>query len=147
MTIAPNQERTQSEHWVEGMRWKWKWKSLSPVRLFATPWTNTVPGILQARILEWAAFPFSSGSSQPRNRTRVSCIAGGFFTNWAMVTSLPKSQGSFKVVCPWGLLWGSCLESSKKNRLQLITKYPKLYVSPLNEDGLSLCVCPSPPSP
>ena len=37
-----------------------------------------------ARILEWVAFPFSSGSSQPRNWTRVSCIAGGFFTNWAI---------------------------------------------------------------
>ena len=32
------------------------------------------------RILEWVAYPFSSGSSQPRNRTRVSCIAGRFFT-------------------------------------------------------------------
>ena len=40
-----------------------------------------VHGILQARILEWIAFPFSRGSSQPRNQTRVSCIAGGFFTN------------------------------------------------------------------
>ena len=36
------------------------------------------------RILEWAAYPFSSGSSWPRNWTRVSCIAGRFFTNWAM---------------------------------------------------------------
>ena len=33
------------------------------------------------RILEWVAYPFSSGSSQPRNRTGVSCIAGRFFTN------------------------------------------------------------------
>ncbi|MES7760928.1 hypothetical protein U6J64_12300, partial [Cutibacterium acnes] len=32
------------------------------------------------RILEWVAYPFSSGSSQPRNQTGVSCIAGGFFT-------------------------------------------------------------------
>ena len=39
--------------------------------------------IFQARILEWVAFPFSKGSSQPRDRTQVSCIAGGFFTNWA----------------------------------------------------------------
>ena len=31
------------------------------------------------RILEWVAYPFSSGSSQPRNRSAVSCIAGGFF--------------------------------------------------------------------
>ena len=36
------------------------------------------------RILEWVAYPFSSGSSQPRNWTRVFCTAGGFFTNWAM---------------------------------------------------------------
>ena len=45
---------------------------------------NIVHGILQARILEWVAFPFSSGSSQHRNRTRVSCITGVFFTNWAI---------------------------------------------------------------
>ena len=36
------------------------------------------------RILEWVAYPFSSGSSRPRNWTRVSAIAGRFFTNWAM---------------------------------------------------------------
>ena len=35
------------------------------------------------RMLEWAAYPFSSGSSWLRNQTRVSCIEGGFFTNWA----------------------------------------------------------------
>ena len=43
----------------------------------------TVHGILQARILEWVAFPFSRGSSQPRDRSQVSRIAGGFFTSWA----------------------------------------------------------------
>ena len=36
------------------------------------------------RILEWVAYPFSSRSSWPRNWTRVPCIAGGFFTNWAV---------------------------------------------------------------
>ena len=36
------------------------------------------------RILEWVAYPFSSGSSWPRNWTGVSCIAGGFFTNWVI---------------------------------------------------------------
>ena len=45
------------------------------------PMDYTVHEILQARILEWAAFPFSRGSSQPRNQTKVSCIADGFFTN------------------------------------------------------------------
>ena len=45
------------------------------------PLDYTVHGILQARILEWVDFPFSRGSSQPRNRTQVSRIAGGFFTS------------------------------------------------------------------
>ena len=43
---------------------------------------NTVCGILQARILEWLAVPFSRGSSQPRDQTQVSHIAGEFFTSW-----------------------------------------------------------------
>ena len=43
----------------------------------------TVHGFLQARILEWVAFPFSRGSSQARDRTQVSHIAGGFFASWA----------------------------------------------------------------
>ena len=47
------------------------------------PMDYTAHGILQARILEWVAYPFSRGSSRPRNWTRVSCIAGGFFTSWA----------------------------------------------------------------
>ena len=47
------------------------------------PMDYTVHGILQARILEWIAFPFSRGSSQPRDWTQVSHIAGGFFINWA----------------------------------------------------------------
>ena len=44
----------------------------------------TVHRILPARILECVAYPFSSRSSRPRNWTRVSYIAGGFFTNWAI---------------------------------------------------------------
>ena len=48
---------------------KVKWKSLSRVQLFVTPLCDyIVHGILQARILEWVAFPFSTGSSQPRDR-------------------------------------------------------------------------------
>ena len=44
---------------------------------------SSVHGISQARILEWVAISFSRGSSQPRNQTGVSCIAGRFFTSWA----------------------------------------------------------------
>ena len=49
----------------------------------SNPMVYTVHGILQARILEWVALYFSRGSSQPRNRTQVSHIVGGFFTSLA----------------------------------------------------------------
>ena len=45
---------------------------------------SSVHGILQARILEWVAIPFSRGSSWPRDWTGVSCIAGRFSTVWAI---------------------------------------------------------------
>ena len=63
--------------------------------IFPTQGTN--PGLLHCRRilyqlnhkgsprkLKWVAYPFSSGSSPPKNQTRVSCIASGFFTNWAI---------------------------------------------------------------
>ena len=52
--------------------------SLQPYGLGPTWFLST--GILKARILEWVAMPSSRGSSQPRNRTQVSHIAGGFYT-------------------------------------------------------------------
>ena len=55
-----------------------EWRLLSRVRL-CDPMDYTVPGILQARILEWVAFPFSRGPSQPRDQTQVSHIADRFF--------------------------------------------------------------------
>ena len=78
----------------------WRWLIHTPAAAAAaakshqscpTPWDPTdsspsgcsVPGILQARILEWVAMPFSRGSSRPRDLTQVSCTAGGFFTVWA----------------------------------------------------------------
>ena len=51
-----------------------------PGRL-CNPMDYTVHGIPQARILEWVAFLFFRGSSQPRDQTQVSHIAGGFFTS------------------------------------------------------------------
>ena len=63
--------------------------------IFLTQWSN--PGLPHCRqilyhlshqrspgILEWVAYLFSRGSYRPRNQTRVSCIAGGFFTSWAL---------------------------------------------------------------
>ena len=44
------------------------------------------------RILEWVAYPFSRGSSWCRNRTGVSCIVGGFFTNWSIREATSEQQ-------------------------------------------------------
>ena len=65
-----------------------KVKSLSHVQLFVTPWTVSLPcssvrWILQARILEWVAISFCRRSSQSRDQTPVSHIAGRRFTIWA----------------------------------------------------------------
>ena len=69
----------------------------SPTRLLC-PWD--FPG----KILEQAAISFSRGSSQPRNRTQVSCTAGRFFTNWATreahkYTAAAKSLQSCLTLC------------------------------------------------
>ena len=48
-----------------------------------SPPGSSVHGILQARILEWAAIPFSRGCSWPRDWTLVSCVAGRLFTFWS----------------------------------------------------------------
>ena len=48
-----------------------------------SPLGSSVHGISQARMLEWVAIPFSRGSSQPRDQTQVSCIAGEFLAIWA----------------------------------------------------------------
>ena len=66
----------------------WLWSSLKmKVKIaqsyltLCDPMDYTVHGILQARILEWAALPFSRGPAQPRDLMQVSWIVGGFFTS------------------------------------------------------------------
>ena len=65
------------------MNWRAAFHSFSHVPHSLQPMDYTIHGILQARILEWVAFPFSRGSSQPRDQIQVSHIAGRFFTSWA----------------------------------------------------------------
>ena len=63
------------------------------------------------RILEWVAYPFSSGYSRPRSQTGVSGISGRFFTNWA----IREAPNVFSSHCIWGWCWnregpyGPCL--------------------------------------
>ena len=59
------------------------------------------------KILEWVTCPFSRGSSQPRNQTRVSCIAGGFFTSWTI-----REAQIIQCILP------SCLIKKKKVRMK-----------------------------
>ena len=64
----------------------------------------TVHGIFQARILEWVAFPFSKGSSQPRDQTQVSRIVGGFSTSWATREAQEYWEYGSNWESNWGLL-------------------------------------------
>ena len=72
---------------------------------FCDPMDYTVYWILQARILELAAYPFSMGFSWPRNQTGISCIAGGFFINRAIREAhflrlfVPLSRFSHVLLC------------------------------------------------
>ena len=61
-----------------------------------------------SRILEWVAYPFSCGSSQPRNQTGVSCFAGRFFTNWAIREAQSENHS---VDFLFGSLWPHGLHS------------------------------------
>ena len=62
----------------------WTRKSLSRVRFFVIPWTIYSPWNSPGQNIGMGSLSPSRGPSQPRNRTGVSCIAGGFFTNWAI---------------------------------------------------------------
>ena len=71
---------------LEENAFQMKWVKMKVAQLCLTlcdPMDYTVHGILQVRVLDWVAFPFSRGSSQPRDWTQVSHIIGGFFTSWA----------------------------------------------------------------
>ena len=69
--------------------------------------------ILQARILEWVAFPVSRGFSQPRDQTQVSHIAGEFFTSWGTRENLLQGCNKFQDPLPIYLLYFSSKTHSR----------------------------------
>ena len=91
-----------------------------------SPPGSSVHGILQARTLEWVALPFSRGSSQPRDQTRVSHIAGRFFTVWATWEA--------------PLLWNSGKLISKKSSTEtaLLVQWLRLHLPVQRERFQSL---------
>ena len=84
------QEMAQSTGWRRGRR---DWSDLALTRKFVKIVLDSmgvaVHGILQARILGWAAIPFPRGASRLRDWARVSCIAGRFVA-WAPTEALRK---------------------------------------------------------
>ena len=89
--------------------------------LLGNPMDYTVHGILQARILEWVAFPFSRGTSQPRDRTQVSCTVGRCF-----IGKFPWRRERLPTLVFWprelyGLYspWGHKESDTKKGELQV----------------------------
>ena len=85
-------EKTSENHVCQLYRWQWKWSH--SVMSDCDPMDCSLPGssvhgIFQARVLEWVAIAFCRGSSQPRDRTWVSCFAGRLFTLWAIREALP----------------------------------------------------------
>ena len=101
-----------------------KWsevKSLSRVQLFATPWTVAYQappsmGFFWARVLEWVVISFSRGSSQPRDRTQISCSVGRFFTIWA-TREVPR------------LTVLHCFSAWKPSNSSSLSCYPKITLS------------------
>ena len=89
---------------------------------------SSIHGIFQARVLEWAAFSFSRGSSWPRDRTWVSCIVGRCFTVWA------TREVSIGPCSPWNL-WRRihpCLFIASSD-------LPTIFASPWRVNALLQC--------
>ena len=127
-------------------------KSLQSYSTLCIPMDSNPPGssvhwILQTRMLEWVAIPFSRGSFWPRDWTQVSCTAGRFFTSWAT-----REVGGIYVntVCQpllpawlWGFLMCSlgCFLEEIQNHIAADSVYPWgevssgfFYITILNEN-------------
>ena len=116
---------------VETVRlFSWAPKSLQMVTVKVTqlcltlcsPMDYMVHGTLQARILEWVAIPFSRASSQPRDRSQVSCIAGGFFTRWATREAHGSCSHEIKTLTPWKTSYENLHSMWKSRGITLPTK-------------------------
>ena len=97
--------------------WKWKWKSLSSV--------------------QHLAFPFSRGSSQPRDRTQVSCIAGRFFTSWATRDAHLCLKPSSSLIPASKFIFHQTFDDFKLGWLWRGTQHPH-PAAPLSNSGIFL---------
>ena len=75
---------------------------------------SSVHGISQARTLEWVAIPFSRGSSWPRNRAQISCMAGRFFNVWSIKEAQPMGR-SIECYLPLSTYLNHCFGKNFKS--------------------------------
>ena len=115
------------------IRWKWKVKAAQSCPSLCNPMD-------QARMLEWVAIPFPMGSSQPRDETQVSCIAGKFFASWVtrealimllicisfIISTFPCTSWSFLCLL-WKHVYLYVLTILNQPFCFLLTKNRKLY--------------------
>ena len=107
-----------------------------------SPLGSSVHGILQARILEWVVISFSRGSSQSRDRTRVSCIAGRWFTNRAMREALICHYILLKPKEQWHKEWALMLTTDLGDSTVSVVARPLWQVCPLGRMLVAgLCAC------
>ena len=104
------------------------------VWLCVSPMDYTLPGfsvhgILQTRVLEWVAMPFSRGSSQPRDQTCVS-------------TSLALAGGFFTVSAAWEAHWSDIYEKQKRNEknFKLWCRADKSSANTIGSSGTNNCL-------
>ena len=119
------------------------------------PMDYTVRGIFQARILEWVAFPFARGFSQLRDRTQVSCIAGGSFTSWVTI-EIKCTISVMHLNRPWINSLPLTLSMEKLSSKKLVPgakkvkdryyKGTRCTVSTLTRSGFFVCIYLSSPS-
>ena len=110
----------------------WKWKKMKVLVtqscptlcncMDCSPPGSSVNGSLQASILEWEAVHFSRGSSTPRNRTWISCIAGGFFVVWTTREAA-------------GLMWGQQTTAHQPTAL-----FHKVLLKHIHVHSLKYCL-------
>ena len=101
------QEDVSFSHHVLISPWKVKVEVTQLCPTLCDPMNYTVHGILQARILEQVAFPFSWGSSQPRDWAQVSHIAGRFFSVWATRKAQLGYLSAFNLWASFSISWAS----------------------------------------
>ena len=104
--------KTTALSWHNSKRKKYIYivKVAQSLPTLCNPMDYAVCGLFQVRIQEWVAFPYSRGSSQPRDQAHVSCIADRFFTDWAIrethnSKNWPQRKGNtstlkLKINCP-----------------------------------------------